>query len=90
MNDDFCGDENFICYYMYDSFLYFISGFMVVVTFSFGVLEVVFDEVLRTNHLSLKSKMAQKHRLRKVKKQSCQLQKMLAKQSLLQQFIDFF
>ena len=68
MNDDFCGDENFICYYMYDSFLYFISGFMVVVTFSFGVLEVVFDEVLRTNHLSLKSKMAQKHRLRKVKK----------------------
>ena len=89
MNDDFCGDENFICYYMYDSFLYFISGFMVVVTFSFGVLEVVFDEVLRTNHLSLKSKMAQKHRLRKVKKQSCQLQKMLAKRSL-QQFIDFF
>ena len=66
MNDDFCGDENFICYYMYDSFLYFISGFMVVVTFSFGVLEVVFDEVLRTNHLSLKSKMAQKHCFRKV------------------------
>ena len=44
-NDD-CSDENFICYYiLYDSFLYFISGFMVVVTFSFGVLEVVFDEV---------------------------------------------
>ena len=89
MNDDFCGDENFICYYMYDSFLYFISGFMVVVTFSFGVLEVVFDEVLRTNHLSLKSKMAQKHHSWKIKNQSCQLQKMLAKQSL-QQFIDFF